>query len=134
MPSERAEGATFVLDAIRQGFANPVDGLLGVFFLLFLAVLLGMIGFLFVVRRREESRENQDDPNALFEELAAGHGLDGKERHALNRLARVAHVERPDFLFAMPDSWKELADADKDPAARSAWQKIFTERAPASAN
>jgi hypothetical protein len=113
-----------VLDAIRQGFANPLDGMLGVLLLLFLAILLAVIAFVFAIKRQEESRENLDDPKLLFDELASAHELSSSEIAAIKKVAAACPLERIDFIFAQPDSWKEIAT--KDPVANRVWEKLFS--------
>ncbi len=115
MPNQRADGAAFVLDAIRQGFANPLDGVLGILLLVFLLSLFTIIAVIFTLKRRKETLENLDDPKLLFDDLALAHGLSAEEKSLIAEVALRQKPSHPENAFVMPDFWN---GTDSHPSTR----------------
>jgi hypothetical protein len=113
VPSQRADGAAFVLDAIKQGFANPLDGVLGILLLVFLVGLVGLIAFIYALRQRKETLENLDDPKLLFDDLAIAHGLSAEEKSLIAEIAHRQKPPHPEFAFVLPDFWGGLESHPK---------------------
>jgi hypothetical protein len=125
VPNDRANGASFVLEAIRQGFSNPLDGLLGVLLLIFLVVLVGVIAFIFTLRQREETLENLDDPKLLFEALAMAHGLSAEEKSLLVQWSSHQTTPHPEQAFVDPGFWQGLESTSQPSLALQLRDKIL---------
>ncbi len=105
MPNQRADGAAFVLDAIKQGFANPLDGILGILLLVFLVALVSLIAVIYTIKQREETLENLDDPKLLFDDLVLAHGLSVEEKSLIVEIAQRQKPSHPELAFVLPDFW-----------------------------
>lgn len=98
-----------VFGSIRKGFnGSTYDAVdIGIIILLSAAVL-GIIG-LFLLRRRQEKQEQLNDPEQLFDELAAGHGLIASQRDLLIQLASARLIKKPAMLFVRADLFDQAA-------------------------
>lgn len=75
-----------------------------------LLVLLASIAAMYLARRRQELREQLDDPHLLFIELVRAHQLSSEERSELVKLAEQVECA-PDQLFVRPDLFDAAAHA-----------------------
>ena len=102
-----------VFGSIRKGFNGSNYDAVDISIIVLLAAGVMAIFVLFWMRRRQEKQENLNDPNRLFDELAAGHGLVTSQRELLHQLASTDAIRKPATLFVRADLFDHAA---KNPA------------------